>query len=288
MNTTVFRLLLALTLTGMITACSVTTPGAAGAVSLSNEPLLGKFVWHDLVTDDPAAARRFYGSLLGWEFEQTTHPRGGDYTLILANGHYLGGMIEVDDPAGADYSRWLPYLSVADVDAAVRLTESAGGSTVVAPVELENLGRAAAITDPQGAVLGLLRSRIGDPDDSLPPTAGRIVWNELLAADDTGAGRFYAALAGLEVSTIARRGGEYTLLRAQDRDRAGIMERPDPRVTPLWLAYFAVADVDAATRRAAELGGRVLLAPSPDLREGKMAVVTDPGGAILALQQWPQ
>ncbi len=77
---TVFRLLLALTLTGTITACSVTTPGAAGAVSLSNEPLLGKFVWHDLVTDDPAAARRFYGSLLGWEFEQTTHPRGGDYT----------------------------------------------------------------------------------------------------------------------------------------------------------------------------------------------------------------
>jgi predicted enzyme related to lactoylglutathione lyase len=288
MSVNVFRLLLALTLTGMITACSVTTPGVAGAVSLSNEPLLGKFVWHDLVTDDPAAARRFYGSLLGWEFEQTTHPRGGDYTLILVDGHYLGGMIEVDDPAGADYSRWLPYLSVADVDAAVRLTESAGGSTVVAPVDLENLGRAAAITDPQGAVLGLLRSRVGDPDDSLQPGAGRIVWNELLAADDTGAGRFYAALAGLEVSTIARRGGEYTLLRAQDRDRAGIMERPDPRVTPLWLAYFAVADVATAARRAAELGGRVLLGPSPDLREGKMAVVTDPGGAILALQQWPQ
>jgi hypothetical protein len=30
------------------------------------------------------------------------------------------------------------------------------------------------------------------------------------------------------------------------------------------------------------------LAPSPDLREGQMAVVTDPGGAILALQQLPQ
>lgn len=281
------RILLALALTGLVTACSVTVPGTTPVVSLSDEPLLGKFVWHDLVTDDPAAARRFYGTLLGWEFEQTTHPRGGDYTLISLNGRYLGGMIEVADPAGADYSRWLPYLSVADVDAAVRLTESAGGSTVVAPVELGDFGRAAAITDPQGAVLGVLRSRVGDPDDSLPAGPGRIVWNEMLASDDAGAGRFYAALAGLEVSTLARRGGKYTLLRAQGRDRAGIMERPDSRVTPLWLTHFAVTDVDAAARRAAELGGRVLLAPSPDLREGKMAVVTDPGGAILALQQWP-
>jgi predicted enzyme related to lactoylglutathione lyase len=110
----------------------------------------------------------------------------------------------------------------------------------------------------------------------------------LLAADEATAARFYGSLAGLEVSTIARRGGEYTLLRAQGRDRAGIMERPDPRVTPLWLTYFAVADVAAAARRVAELGGKVLLAPSPDLREGQLAVVTDPGGAILALQQWPQ
>lgn len=282
------RLLPVLALALLIAACSSTAPGRATGFSLSSEPLLGKFVWHDLVTDDPVKARQFYGGLLGWKFEQTTHPLGGDYTLISLDGQYVGGMVSLADPVGADYSRWLPYLSVADVDAAVRLTESAGGTAVVAPLELGNVGRAAAVADPQGAVVGLLRSRVGDPDDSVPPAEGRVVWDELLAADEATAARFYGSLAGLEVSTIARRGGEYTLLRAQGRDRAGIMERPDPRVTPLWLTYFAVADVTAAARRAAELGGKVLLAPSPELREGTFAVVTDPGGAILALAQLPQ
>ena len=287
MNRITFRdLLPVLALALLNVACSATAPGPATGFSLSSEPLLGKFVWHDLVTDDPVKASQFYSGLLGWDFEQTTHPLGGDYTLISVDGQLVGGMVSLADPAGADFSRWLPYLSVADVDSAVRFTESAGGAAVVAPVELENIGR--AVTDPQGAVLGLLRSRVGDPDDSIAPAAGRVVWNELLAADEATAAGFYGSLAGLEVSRVNRRGGEYTVLRAQGRDRAGVMERPDPRLTPLWLTHFAVGDVAVAARRVSELGGKVLLAPSPELREGTFAVVTDPGGAILALAQRPQ
>ena len=281
-------LLLPVALAALIAACTATTPGPAAGLALSGEPLLGKFVWHDLLTDDPEGAQRFYAGVLGWEFEQTTHPRGGDYTLILRDGHYVGGMVRVEDPARADYSRWLPYLSVADVDAAVRYTESAGGTVEAGPLEVGNIGRAAAIRDPQGAVLGLLRSRMGDPDDSVVPAAGHIVWNELLAADDDAAAGFYESLSGVQAATVSRRGGEYTLLRAQGRERAGILQRPDPRITPLWLTYFAVADLAEATRQAGMLGGKVLLAPSAELRDGKLAIVTDPGGAILALQQQPQ
>jgi predicted enzyme related to lactoylglutathione lyase len=289
MNTSpIVRLLPAIALAALVAACTSTAPGRAAGLSLSSEPLLGKFVWHDLITDDPEGAQRFYAGLLGWEFERTTHPRGGDYVLIQRDGRYVGGMVRVEDPVGADYSRWLPYLSVADVDAAVRYTESAGGSAVLGPLEIGNIGRAAAVRDPQGAVLGLLRSRVGDPDDSMAAGAGQIVWNELLAADEVDAAAFYESLAGLQAQTVSRRGGEYTLLRAGGRERGGIMQRPDPRVTPLWLTHFAVADVSAAAAKAEALGGRVLLAPSPDLREGTLAVVTDPGGAILALQQWPR
>jgi len=289
MNSSFFtRLLLPLLLGALIAACSATAPGPAAGLSLSSEPLLGKFVWHDLVTDDPAAARDFYAGVLGWTFEQTSHPRGGEYTLILRDGRYVGGMVQVEDPAGIEYSRWLPYVSVADVDAAVRYIESAGGSTAVGPLEIGNIGRAAAVMDPQGAALGLLRSRVGDPDDSAAPAPGHIVWNELLAADDAAAAGFYEALTGLQATTVARRGGEYTLLRAGSRDRAGIMLRPNPDVTPLWLTHFAVADVAEAARQAEALGGKVLLAPSPELREGALAVVSDPGGAILALQELPR
>ena len=281
------RLAAAVTLSALLVACSATGFTPTAQLSLSEQPLIGKFVWHDLITDDVGAAQRFYGGLLGWEFQQATHPRGGDYTLISAGGHYLGGMVLLEDPANADYSRWLPYLSVADVDEAVRVTETAGGSAVVRPLELGNIGRAAAIKDPQGAVLGLVRSRAGDPDDSLPAASGRVIWNELLAEDEAAAAQFYGALAGLEIHPVDRRGGTYVVLRAQGRERAGILERPDDRVTPLWLTHFAVADVDAAARRAAELGGQVLLAPAAELRDGTLAVVTDPTGALLALQQLP-
>jgi predicted enzyme related to lactoylglutathione lyase len=265
-------------------ACGTTGDGGAD-VALSERPLVGKFVWHDLITDDVGAVRRFYGGLLGWKFQRTAHPVAEDYTLIVSGGQYVGGIVYLADRATEDYSRWLPYLSVADVDAAVGLTVAAGGAAVVEPLELGPVGRAAAITDPQGAVLGLLRSRVGDPDDSAPSPPRGVVWNELLAADDVDAAEFYRALGGFDAVRIDRRDGEYTMLRAQDLDRAGILQRPDDRVTPQWLTHFAVADVDSAVRRTAELGGEVLLPPAPGLREGTLAVVADPMGAVFVLQE---
>jgi hypothetical protein len=52
---------------------------------------------------------------------------------------------------------------------------------------------------------------------------------------------------------------------------------------PHWLAYVAVADVDATAERAAELGGGVTVPPSdiPDI--GRFAVLTDPQGGMIAV-----
>ena len=269
-----------------LTAC--TGPGAERLADfeLSDEPLTGKYVWHDLITDDPAAARRFYGELFGWSFEATVHPNGGDYTLIRHGDGYLGGIVELPDPDGADYSRWLGYLSVADVDRAVALTREQGGRAVAGPLELGDVGRAAAIEDPQGAVVGLLRSRYGDPIDTAQRGRGDIVWNELLAADPAMAAAFYGELAGLQQVEEQRAGGVYRLLRAQNRDRAGILLRPADEVRPVWLTHFAVDDIARAVDRAEQLGGAVLVAPDPDVRDGLFAVITDPSGALLALRQW--
>jgi len=268
-----------------LAACSSTADKHLNALSLSQEPLLGKFVWHDLITDDIAATEKFYGALFGWTFQNTTRPNGGDYTLIMADGLLIGGIVRVDEPANLNYSRWLGYLSVQNVDDAAREADAAGGAILTGPLELGNIGRAAAIRDPQGAVVGLLRSRHGDPDDSATQAPGHIVWNELLAEDDVAASSFYTALTGLQAEGRSRRGGEYTILMAGDKERAGIQPRPAEEVEPLWLTYFAVTDPVAAAARVAALGGEVLLPPSEDLREGTMAVVIDPNGALLALQK---
>ena len=150
-----------------------------------------------------------------------------------------------------------------------------------------NLGRVAAITDPEGAVVGLAKSSIGDPDDkTTAPAPGNVVWTELLSNDPVAAAKFYQSLAGYDVDTVERRGGKYTFLSSGGAKRAGILKNPAEKYDPVWLTYFGVKDPAIAAEKAVSLGGTIILPPSPDLRDGTMAIVTDPAGAILVLQNW--
>jgi hypothetical protein len=256
-------------------------------MSFSDEPLVGKFVWYDLITDDAQAARRFYGELFGWTFERSKSASGGDYYLARDGGVYVGGVVPVAEPAdGAELSRWLPYVSVADVDMSVERARSDGAEVVVSPLDVR-LGRVAAIVDPQGAAIGLARSRIGDPDDATTAGGpGRVVWTELLADDWSAATSFYRTVVGYDAKVIDRPGGRYTVLGVDGRHRAGILSNPTDW-KPQWLVYFGVDDPADAADRAESLGGQVLLAPTPEIRDGRIAIVTDPTGAVLVLRKWP-
>ncbi len=271
-----------------VSACTTTDAERLAGFELSEGPLTGKFVWHDLITDDVEVARRFYGGLFGWTFQDTAGPNGGEYTVIRKDGRAVAGIVHLDDPAGVEYSRWLGYLSVADVDRAAEFTRSKGGEVVVGPLDLGEIGRAAAIIDPQGAVVGLIRSRHGDPDDTMVRGTGEVVWNEMVASDDLAAVAFYENLAGLEKKDEMRPGGTYRVMYSQGQRRSGIAQRSTDELDPFWLTSFGVEDVRAATAKAAELGGTVLLEPSEDVRNGLLALVTDPAGAILALYQWTE
>jgi hypothetical protein len=39
--------------------------------------------------------------------------------------------------------------------------------------------------------------------------------------------------------------------------------------------------------KVAALGGRVILPPRPEIRNGTVAIVADPTGGAVALQKWP-
>jgi predicted enzyme related to lactoylglutathione lyase len=271
-----------------LVSCAGLEEGGGTVPVLSEEPLTGKFIWHDLVTDDVAGARAFYTRVFGWTYEDARRPGGDDpYTLVRAGDRYVAGMVHRSDAGdGSNLSRWLGYLSVPDVDRAAATTGEAGGTILVAPTELGTAGRVAAIQDPQGAVIGLAHSRFGDPAD-VDAAPGVVVWNELLTSDREAAAAFYTAIAGLEPVEVRRRGGRYLLLTDGERDRAGILENPLPGTPPVWLTAFAVPDPVEAADRVKAAGGRVLLAPSEELREGTLALVQDPTGALLVLQQWP-
>jgi uncharacterized protein len=267
-------------------------PAGAGKADLSGmkfspTPLTGKVIWNDLITDDLDTTRAFYGALFGWTFEHSSG-KGGRYLLARLGDVYVAGIVEVKSKNRAQkLSRWLPYVSVGNVDGAVSIA-SAGGATVAAVARDVTFGRVAAIIDPQGAVIGLAQSRIGDPDDATTaPGLGRVVWTELLANDPAASAQFYRDVVGYEPNTISRRGGEYTMLTQNGKNRAGLLKNPTD-AKPVWLTYFGVDDPVAAMGRLEALGGAVIAPASPRLREGTMALVTDPTGALFVLQKVPQ
>jgi hypothetical protein len=272
-----------------LAACTTARAPDLGSMTFSDDPLVGKVVWHDLITEDLAAARHFYGGLFGWTFEEADGSRGQDYLIAMSGDTYVAGMVSIDGPDDEQrYSRWLPYISVDNVDDAVTRSVAAG-ATVAASARDVNLGRVAALIDPQGAVIGLARSSVGDPDDrTTAPGPGRPVWNELLATDTAAASSFYQLLGNYGSREVEHGDGSYTLLARDGVSRAGLLEMPVEDEPPVWLTFFGVKDPAAAAALAVSLGGSVLRPVSEDVRGGTAAVVTDPSGAILVLQEWTQ
>ena len=271
----------------LIGGCARTSTTAAPAAATRSGQLPGKFVWHDLVTKDPSACSSFYGSLLGWRFEQTAR-LGRPYVLVRSGAHLVGGIVDVSDRAEAG-AQWVSYLSVPDVDRSVEQVVAAGGRVLVAPTEVGNVARAAVVADVQGAALGLAHIHAGDPPDTSRPAPGTFFWMEYLASDAAPALRFYKALAGFESAVSDKvEALEYHVLR-RDRARAGLFQLPPEvkDVKPNWLPYVLVDDPAGLAAKVEALGGRVLLAPRPQIRGGSLAIVADPTGAALALQKWP-
>lgn len=280
--------LIATALLAGVAACTTAGRPDFTGMSFSDRPLTGKVIWNDLITEDLAAARQFYAGLFGWTFENAQARSGNEYVVARHGDTYVAGILSVDArDDGQKVTRWLPYVSVGDVDAAIERSVAAG-ATVAVDTRDVSLGQVAAIVDPEGAVIGLANSRIGDPDDQTTRAApGRVVWSELLSRDPVAASAFYRLLAGYDIDIVNRRGGEYTFLSSNGAKRAGILARPGDDIEPVWLTYFGVSDPREAAARAKQLGGTVLVPPSPELRDGTMAIVTDPAGAVLVLQKTP-
>ena len=112
-----------------------------------------------------------------------------------------------------------------------------------------------------------------------------IAWNELISPDVAGSREFYTALLGWATREEAMPGGgAYTLFLEGDRPVAGLMMPPDADTpAPLWFAYLAVDDADAAVEKAAGLGAKVLRAPFDIPGVARIAIIADPSGAAVGL-----
>ncbi len=276
---------------GATAALALATAGCGGqgtpAVTASPGQV-GRWVWHDLVTREAAAARKFYGTLFGWEFEETAR-EGRPYFIARLGEDVVGGIIEVK---GGDETRpatWLSYLAVADLTGAVEQVTSGGGKVLLAPRAAGDYGVIAIVSDPQGAPLGLAVVTDKVRGDTPKPRRHQFFWMEYLAKDGAAALDFYQTLAGYTTEKPRSLAGtEYHVL-SKERPRAGLFEiNPRSNVQPNWLPYLLVENPAGFAARVEGLGGKVLLAPHMDIRGGSLTVVADPTGGAIALQKWPK
>src|SRR5215831_18789485 len=98
------------------------------------------FVWHELLTNDVAAAKAFYSKVIG--FGMNDMPMfGGTYTTLHAGSVAIGGMMSM--PADAREAGmpgfWAPYLEVEDVDAAADKLASLKGKVHKAPQDIPHV-----------------------------------------------------------------------------------------------------------------------------------------------------
>ena len=236
--------------------------------------MAGKFVWHELLTDDVAAAARFYTELLDAEIETATVD-GYEYQMPKNGEGNHAGFVQKDEATAQVPSHWYPYVHVDDVDASVGKARALGAQLVHGPADVGDMLRFAVLGDPQHATFGLITGE-GNPPQGL------FAWDELHAADLDAAESFYATVAGWRTEDFME---GYKAWYSADAMVGGLMQKQGESAPTLWLPYLAVDDTDAATAKAQELGATVMLEPTTMEGVGRYSVVADPVGAAVGLHR---
>lgn len=251
----------------------------------------GRFLWYDLMTTDEGAARDFYGAVAGWSHEEWDAGIEGEppYTMFVAPDGPMGGVMELPEEARTQGAppHWLAYIGTDDVDATTARARELGATVHVEPMDIPTVGRFSVLQDPQGASIAFFTPE-GDMVPPEGPGHGRMSWHELATSDQDAAWSFYHELFGWEKTSDFDMGdaGLYEIFGVGGQDAGAVYtktaEMPGP---PAWTYYVRVPDLDAAVDTVGERGGSVVHGPAEVPGGDRIAVCTDPQGAVFALHE---
>jgi uncharacterized protein len=258
--------------------------------------------WVDTSQPDPDAAVAFYRGLFGWEFEDVMPPGSpGKYFIARLRGGDVAA-VGSQPQGGPPTAVWNTYVWVESADEAASKVRSAGGGVVLEPFDVMEAGRMAVFTDPEGAAFCVWQAK-RHTGARIVNEPGSLTFNGLHTRDAEGARSFYGAVFGWETLSLGagaeawRLPGYGDFLERSDpelRKRMAAVGAPErfedvvasldpvaddqPEIPAHWSVTFGVDDADATAERAAQLGGRVVVAPV-DVPWSRMTVITDPQGA---------
>ena len=116
-------------------------------------------------------------------------------------------------------------------------------------------------------------------------------WIDLATPDPTASQGFYGELFGwsYDEQDTDRPGVTYTMCSQHGRSAAGMMllseEMAASGMPPVWTTYVSVDDIEATVAKVEPAGGTVLQPPMDVMDAGRMAVLSDPTGAVSCLWQ---
>lgn len=253
--------------------------------------------WTDLTTPDVAGAKRFYGELLGWTFDDSLVDDDGNVLYSMAK---LGGFdacaisTQHGDRAGMP-PMWTSYVTVEDAGNATARAAELGATVIAEPFDVLDIGRMSVILDPSGASIALWQTK-AHPGAQVVSQPSAYCWSELIARGDRAAiETFWMELMGwTKFDTSMGESGTYTTFLHDGHPAAGLLSMPDgisEAVGSAWMTYFAVADIEATKTRIEELGGAIHVGPQVAPGVGTFVMANDPqGGHFYAMQldEWPE
>lgn len=116
-------------------------------------------------------------------------------------------------------------------------------------------------------------------------THGVVCWSELNVRDIARAQQFYADTLGWRFEAMAMPDMTYWIILSDAARVGGMFEMTGAQfngVPEHWLTYIAVDDIDARLQKAVAAGAKICKDAFDIPGVGRMAVLAEPGGAVVA------
>jgi len=113
--------------------------------------------------------------------------------------------------------------------------------------------------------------------------ANPFVHVELNSTDLAKSKDFYSKLFDWTLQDMPMGDLDYTMIGVGNGTGGGMMKQLMPNTPSFWMAYVGVDDIQASTKKAKELGAKVMKDVTEVPGTGWLSIIVDPTGAVLGL-----
>jgi predicted enzyme related to lactoylglutathione lyase len=112
-------------------------------------------------------------------------------------------------------------------------------------------------------------------------------WIDLSSPDPDASAAFYGGLMGWSATEPgpAEETGGYRMFQQDGKNIGGLMSHMQEGQPTAWSTYISVADADETADKVRAAGGGVVVEPMDVMDIGRMAVFSDPAGAVFGIWQ---